>query len=69
MALNVGGALLLTLVNTPDALKIQLGEYLTIGPLGAAIIMAAMLFLPLTTCAVWAWRRSGTMQGSVPVVI
>ena len=58
MALNVGAAVLQSLVRRPETMKIQLGEYLTIGPVGATLVEIGLLALPLALSAAWAWRRA-----------
>ncbi len=62
LALNIGGALGYGLVTQPSAAKIQLGEYLTIGPLPATLIMAGVFVLPLGFASVWALRRTSAAE-------
>jgi hypothetical protein len=58
IALNLGADLLMSVIRDPNSMKIALGEYLTIGPVPTLLVLALMFVLPLTLCAVWAWRRS-----------
>ena len=58
LALNLGIALAYGLVTQPGSAKIQLGEFLTIGPLPATLIMAGVFVLPLGFASVWALRRT-----------
>ena len=62
LALNIGGALAYGLATQPGAAKIQLGEYLTIGPLPATLIMTGIFVLPLGFASVWALRRTSAAE-------
>ena len=57
LGLNIGGKLILDLLRQPDRVKIQLGEFLTISPLPAALILLGVFTLPLLAAAIWAARR------------
>ena len=56
-ALNMGSALLVGLVRSPEQIRIQLGEYLTIPPLPATLVSLGLFVLPLVASALWAARR------------
>jgi hypothetical protein len=58
LAFNIGGKLVLDLVQHPDRVKIQLGEYLTIAPVPATLILIGVFAIPLMTSAMWATRRA-----------
>ena len=65
MALNLGVSLAVDLATRPEMMKIQLGEYLTLGPVPAALVLSLIGFVPLTLAAVWAWhRRASVRHGS-----
>ena len=56
---NLGLALLWSFFREPGLLKLQLGEYVTIGPLGAVLIEGGIMSAPLLLGALWALRRTG----------
>lgn len=58
LALNIGGKLVLDLIQQPDKVKIQLGEFLTLAPVPAALILLGVFTLPLAAASIWAARRS-----------
>ena len=58
LALNIGGKLLLDLIRQPDKVKIQLGEFLTLAPVPATLILLGVFTMPLAAAAIWAARRS-----------
>ena len=58
LGLNIGGKLILDLLRHPDQVKIQLGEFLTVPPVPAALILLGVFTLPLLAAAIWAARRS-----------
>ena len=58
LALNIGGKLILDLFQNPERIKIQLGEYLTIAPLPATVLLMCIFAIPLAASAVWASRRT-----------
>ena len=60
LALNIGGKLILDLIQNPEKVKIQLGEYLTIAPVPAALILMGIFAIPLAASAIWASRRTLT---------
>jgi hypothetical protein len=67
LALNIGGALLYGLVTRSGGAKIQLGEYLTIGPLPSTLILIGLFVVPLGLASIWALRRTSVSmrpQGS-----
>ena len=58
LGLNIGGKLILDLLQQPDRVKIQLGEFLTLSPVPATLILLGVFTLPLLAAAVWAARRT-----------
>jgi hypothetical protein len=56
-AVIVGAPLVRDLLITPDASKLQLGEYLTIPGLAAISLLLVILVLPFVIGFVWAGRR------------
>ncbi|MFZ4606699.1 MAG: hypothetical protein ACOYM5_10620 [Caulobacter sp.] len=56
-AVIIGAPLVRDLLITPDASKLQLGEYLTIPGLAAIGLLLAILVLPFVIGFVWAGRR------------
>jgi hypothetical protein len=57
LALDIGTPLVSQLVRDPQSVTIQLGEYLTIGPLAATLILIGLFAAPLALSAYWAVRR------------
>ena len=58
LAANIGVALAYGLITQPGSAKIQLGEFLTIGPLPATLILIGLFVLPLGFASMWAVRRT-----------
>ncbi len=58
LAANIGGSLVYGVMTQPEGVKIQLGEYLTIGPLPAFLILMGLFAVPLGLASVWAYRRT-----------
>lgn len=56
-AVIIGAPLVRDLLITPDASKLQLGEYLTVPGLAAIGLLLAILVLPFVIGFVWAGRR------------
>jgi hypothetical protein len=56
-AVIIGAPLVRDLLITPDASKLQLGEYLTIPGLAAISLLLVILVLPFVIGFVWAGRR------------
>lgn len=57
IVVNIMASLLHSFIYNPASLRLELGEYLQLGPLGALLVHIGLLGLPLTLSTIWAWRR------------
>jgi hypothetical protein len=48
-----------TLLRTPDSFRIEFGEYLQFAGFSAFLFEFALLSVPLTYSALWAWKKAG----------
>jgi len=65
IALNLAGSLVQDLATRPESLRLELGTYVQIGPLGSVLLLSALLVAPLLLCAIWAGRNARSLaQGS-----
>lgn len=64
IAANVVYILVAALLSDPADLRIQLGEYLTLGPAVTTLILTGLFVVPLSLCSLWAWRRAAMGHGA-----
>lgn len=57
IVVNIVASLVHSYMYKPQSLRLELGEYLQLGPTGALLVQIGLLGLPLALAAIWAWKR------------